>query len=323
MLLIEYYKVTAAYDKALALCDSIEAEMESVEMRSDIYNDMGDYKQAFQWYKEWVRIRGANETEENKKKFTEMAARFDNQRLENEKNRMALQMSQLQMERINDEKRLMAMQWERDTLALNNTKLELGNKELALQKEKDASEWERIQNKAAIERAESAERQNMMKNVIIGIAGVLLLTILISVILYISHRKQTIKRIIKEKNNAISAQKEAEQARQHAEQARQEAENANRLKSLFLQNMSHEIRTPLNAIVGFTGVPNSDEDMGLDPEERKEMLGLIETNTELLTTLINDILDLSKLESDTYTLALSPISVSNLYRGTLPVSPIG
>lgn len=109
----------------------------------------------------------------------------------------------------------------------------------------------------------------------------------------------------KERDIALQAQSEAEQARQ-------EAVNANQLKSLFLQNMSHEIRTPLNAIVGFTEVLNSGEDMELEPEERKEMLGLIETNTELLTTLINDILDLSKLESNTYVLNPTPVGVSEL-----------
>lgn len=115
----------------------------------------------------------------------------------------------------------------------------------------------------------------------------------------------------KEKEIAIAARSEAEQARL-------EAVNANNLKSLFLQNMSHEIRTPLNAIVGFTSVLN-DEDMKevLDPDERKEMVGLIETNSTLLTTLVNDILDLSKLESNTYTLIPSPVIVSELCHNTV------
>lgn len=301
MLLIKYYKAINEYDKALALCDSLDSRMEAAEMRSSVYEGMGNCVQAFQWYKEQVRIREENRTEKEERRFAEVTARFNNQQLENEKNRMALQMSQLQMERLNDEKRLMEIQWEKDTLTLHNTKLELCNKELALQKERDAAERERIQNKAIMERAESVEKQSTMKNIIIGIALILLLTILI----YVRHRRLAIRRIVREKNNALSAQKEAEQARQ-------EAENANRLKSLFLQNMSHEIRTPLNAIVGFTGVLNSGEDVELSVEERKEMLGLIETNTELLTTLINDILDLSKLESNTYTLNLAPVGIAEL-----------
>ena len=63
------------------------------------------------------------------------------------------------------------------------------------------------------------------------------------------------------------------------------------MKSAFLANMSHEIRTPLNAIVGFSNLMNSEE--VLEPEEREQFVKLINTNSDLLLKLINDILDLS------------------------------
>lgn len=75
--------------------------------------------------------------------------------------------------------------------------------------------------------------------------------------------------------------------------AKQKAEESDKLKSAFLANMSHEIRTPLNAIVGFSQMLESCE----DPQERAEYIRIISTNNELLLRLINDILDLSKLES--------------------------
>ena len=76
-------------------------------------------------------------------------------------------------------------------------------------------------------------------------------------------------------------------------EAKEKAENADRSKSAFLANMSHEIRTPLNAIVGFSGLMvNCD-----DPEEKAEYMEIIESNNDLLLRLINDILDLSKIES--------------------------
>ena len=68
-----------------------------------------------------------------------------------------------------------------------------------------------------------------------------------------------------------------------------------RMKSAFLANMSHEIRTPLNAIVGFSNILNSD--MELEPEESESFMGLINSNCDLLLSLINDILDLSRIES--------------------------
>ena len=74
---------------------------------------------------------------------------------------------------------------------------------------------------------------------------------------------------------------------------KEKAELSDRLKSAFLANMSHEIRTPLNAIVGFSELMvNCD-----DPAEKAEYQSIIESNNELLLRLINDILDLSKIES--------------------------
>ena len=71
------------------------------------------------------------------------------------------------------------------------------------------------------------------------------------------------------------------------------ADEANRLKSAFLANMSHEIRTPLNAIVGFSNLLTETD----DPEEKQEFAHIISTNNELLLQLINDIIDMAKIES--------------------------
>ena len=79
-------------------------------------------------------------------------------------------------------------------------------------------------------------------------------------------------------------------------EAMEKAEQANQLKSAFLANMSHEIRTPLNAIVGFSNMLPHVENR----EEMSEYVELIGTNTDLLLQLINDILDLSKIEAGTF-----------------------
>lgn len=76
--------------------------------------------------------------------------------------------------------------------------------------------------------------------------------------------------------------------------AKDRAEESDRLKSAFLANMSHEIRTPLNAIVGFSNVLVTSE---CSPEEQKEFVDVIQTNSDLLLRLINDILDISRLET--------------------------
>ena len=81
---------------------------------------------------------------------------------------------------------------------------------------------------------------------------------------------------------------------QELEEARLLAEKAE-LKQSFLANMSHEIRTPLNAIVGFSNILALDD--GVSPEERLEYIGSINKNSDLLLKRINDILELSRIES--------------------------
>lgn len=80
---------------------------------------------------------------------------------------------------------------------------------------------------------------------------------------------------------------------QELKELKEKAELSDRLKSAFLANMSHEIRTPLNSIVGFSGLMVHCD----DSEEKAEYMSIIESNNELLLRLINDILDLSKIES--------------------------
>lgn len=90
---------------------------------------------------------------------------------------------------------------------------------------------------------------------------------------------------------------------------RDKAEEANRLKSAFLANMSHEIRTPLNAIVGFSSLIAETDDV----QVRQEYCQIIETNNELLLQLVNDILDLSKIEAGQLDFVFTDISLRSIF----------
>ncbi len=92
--------------------------------------------------------------------------------------------------------------------------------------------------------------------------------------------------------------------------SKEKAEKSDNLKSAFLANMSHEIRTPLNAIVGFSHlIAESD-----DAEERKTYYDIVDANNERLLTLINEILDLSKIESGTIEFSYGPVNLHHLCR---------
>lgn len=89
-------------------------------------------------------------------------------------------------------------------------------------------------------------------------------------------------------------------------EAKDRAEESNRLKSAFLANMSHEIRTPLNAIVGFSDVLSAGD---TPVEEQRGYFEIIKANSDLLLRLINDILDISRLEADRVTFTLEKCDV--------------
>lgn len=92
-------------------------------------------------------------------------------------------------------------------------------------------------------------------------------------------------------------------------EAKDRAEESSRLKSAFLANMSHEIRTPLNSIVGFSDVLAVG---GSTEEEQQSYYQIIKTNSDLLLRLINDILDLSRLEANRVTLTWEECDVVQL-----------
>jgi signal transduction histidine kinase/CheY-like chemotaxis protein/HPt (histidine-containing phosphotransfer) domain-containing protein len=88
------------------------------------------------------------------------------------------------------------------------------------------------------------------------------------------------------------------------------AEQANIAKSVFVANMSHEIRTPLNAIIGFSELMNESESL---PDKEKEYVDIITRSGRSLLGIINDILDLSKIESDNFDLEYVSFGIQDLF----------
>ena len=100
--------------------------------------------------------------------------------------------------------------------------------------------------------------------------------------------KESARKELEEKNKELAESREALQ------NALAAAEHANRAKTIFLNNMSHDIRTPMNAIVGFTALAASHVD---NKEQVLDYLGKISVSSQHLLSLINDVLDMSRIES--------------------------
>ncbi len=122
-----------------------------------------------------------------------------------------------------------------------------------------------------------------------------------------------LRRAIVENERAMEAleagQVALESARDEAEDAKRVAEEANQAKSAFLANMSHELRTPLSAVIGYSEMLEEEvEELG-----EKTMLadlGKIKSNAKHLLSLINDVLDLSKIEANKMDLFIEPLEVA-------------
>ncbi|MDM8537263.1 transporter substrate-binding domain-containing protein [Desulfobacterales bacterium HSG17] len=118
----------------------------------------------------------------------------------------------------------------------------------------------------------------------------------------------------KEVSERIKAQAAMQNMMEDLKKAKKEAENATRAKSHFLANMSHEIRTPMNSVIGFLSLSLEDTNIS---EKQRNYLSIAQNSSETLLNLINDILDVSKLESGKLELEKIPFDLPLMMQKTL------
>jgi signal transduction histidine kinase/ActR/RegA family two-component response regulator len=129
------------------------------------------------------------------------------------------------------------------------------------------------------------------KGLFIALATVILLLLVIIIVLLRYNRIK--KKRLKEQEEYLH---KIEKINKDIEYAKERAQESNRLKTSFLANISHEIRTPLNAIIGFSRLIT--DQRSLDPASYYKYHNLLKINSDLLLNLINDIIDLSKIETN-------------------------
>jgi signal transduction histidine kinase/CheY-like chemotaxis protein len=150
-----------------------------------------------------------------------------------------------------------------------------------------------VLNKDRQLKQEEAMRQRELKNFFIG--GAILLLLIAGLLLNRYYIKQRSEKQLAEKNILV-------------EQAKQRAEQSEQFKSRFLANMSHEIRTPMNAVMGMTNLLLAEE----QNEKNHRYLSVIKSASENLLVIINDILDLSKMEAGKMQLEHIPFLLKNV-----------
>ncbi len=159
------------------------------------------------------------------------------------------------------------------------------------------------------------EEKRRHQQYITAIISITALFAIVALAIFLALRIRSSRRLQAQNLQLEEARAHAEEAKTHAVRAQLRAEHSELMKTIFIQNMSHEIRTPLNAIVGFAQLlAEPDIADTFSDDEKREYSQLIGGNADMLMTLVNDILNISDLESGKYKMNLAPCECNDVCR---------
>lgn len=284
VLKIYYNVLNQQYEKAHAQADSATTLHDRIAFHADIYAREQKFEKAYRALQKLYVLKDSVNQLIQYADLSELNVRIGNEQLKRKAQALELENTQLTLQTTTLELERTKSQMEIEKMNSENNQLQLKNRNLELAQFK--AETERKQSLMRAKQAESDHQLMILKFVLTFFC---FFAAALTAYLYL--RRKSVRQL-QEKNEELTI------ARDHAEQA-------DKMKTYFIQNMSHEIRTPLNAIVGFSQLL-ADPNLPLEDEEKKEFSSLVQHNSELLTTLVNDILDLSALQSGKYTMSLAP-----------------
>lgn len=314
-------------EKAINILESEESVGYRLpEIMSLLYSFENDYEKSMEWHLRGDSIR---KTAEHNVMVSDLYAY--NVRVHGDSLSYAVQTKEAELKAINAE---------RDRAAAENARLQAEQQKNASEKAKVLAEAQKKEtelkllktvserNKLALRESQQkqkneellrreADRQTQLAQmeiennkthvlfVILVASFILLLTILLMLAFYINRKNKTLKDI--------------EQLNGKLKKAQETAEHASAMKDLFVQNMSHEIRTPLNAIVGFSQILTC-QDITLTEKEKEEYGQHIMNNVKMLTMLVDDILNISDIETGTFSITLQETEIAKICEAAISVT---
>lgn len=234
--------------------------------------------------------------------YSEQINNIERQQAINEQAKLKLKLMQLQLLNTNQElshadnmKRLQQIYADKNALAVHNQRL------------KSAQLRDSLSSQKAVDK-KIKERKESLRKILIGVSAFILTIIILTIVYLWQHRKM--------QQRLYWLSLKLKSTLDELNIANDQAQKSDKAKTRFIQDMSHEIRTPLNAIVGFSQVL-SETDYHLSAEEKTDITKRITENSEMLSTLINDILDLTSIESGKYVMNIEPATVNALCQEAL------
>lgn len=266
------------FSDAHALADSLTGDIDRLGFHAMAYKKEGKWEDAYEYRVRQYLYKDSLTRQIRQSDLAEFNAYIGNETLKREKMELELRNSALLLEESRARSELEHSNAENLRLQLANRKLEISN----MEQERERQRVELESSRLALEKEKAVSHKR-----IILFSSVICIALIVFCWFGFSlrQRRNTVRKLRKKNEELVVAH--------------DKAKAADEMKTMFIHNMSHEIRTPLNAIVGFSQLL-TDPRVELEPEKRMKFSHLIEYNSTLLTTLVNDVLDISELESGKY-----------------------